>query len=538
MTNRNRARISNWTRIVLCAAVAAASPFAAGTALAQRAGEEHRAGLAAIEAQSIEGWIGELASPWFEGRDSPSVGLDLAAEWLVRRLQEAELPPPPGQESHLWRFTRRVPAPVPERSYLRRADAPDTGEGAEEPGRFVLGKDFVPLLGATGSAEGPLVFAGFGIEVRGYDGLRGLPLSGAVALIVEGDPRHPRVLEGPERSPAANVFRKLDALQALGAAGAIVVRRPYEGDPPKPEGFPEVAPFGFRHSWASWVGERPEPHGPARIPAVEVSLEAAERLAGAPIGEWLEQLDARGRPMRFELDGRRVALESHIAAADVAHNNVLAWIEGRDPEAEILVIGAHYDHVGVDPRGRIGYGADDNASGSAGVLAVARALAAAQPRRSVLVAFFAAEEKGLLGASALLERPPIPIERMGFMLNLDMIGRGQRDLVALVGAHQDRSIEALANRALRLAPTGIRQLQTRGGQALWARSDHFEFHRRGVPALFLFEELPIEKNRDYHTWRDRPELVDAEKVARTARFAFNLLWLLAEGDDLPARPGR
>lgn len=513
---------------------------------------EHGKGFGTIQAKDAKDYVEQLASPWFEGRDSPSLGQDQAAKWIATKLESMGLATVPGGEGYVHAFQRTVRAPDASACRLERrttattAEAPADGAAAAEPLGFQLGRDFVPLLDAEGEAEGPLVFAGFGISVPEYDDLKGLDLKGAIALLFEGEPRHGKVLEGPDVSPAANIYRKLTALKAKGAAGALVVRRPVPGDPARPEGFPADMGLAFRHTWATWQGERPDPLGPGDLPALELSLVAAERLTGAPLGEWAADLDKRGRPKKQELptaqDGEAptARLVSKLESRSMPHPNVVALVPGRDPElaGEYLVLGAHLDHVGVDPRGRMGVGADDNASGTTAALLVARALATARPKRPVLVCFFSAEEDGLLGAAALLQSPPIPIADMGFMLNLDMVGRGPKDSLVAIGARNDTNIEKTLERARKLGNTGIKEINTRGGQELWERSDHFEFAKRGLPVVFFFEELPIEKNRDYHTWRDTPDLVEPEKVARAARLAFNFLWLLAEADSLPERPKR
>ncbi|MBI1381329.1 MAG: M20/M25/M40 family metallo-hydrolase [Planctomycetaceae bacterium] len=508
---------------------------------------EHGKGLGSIETKDAKDYVGQLASPWFEGRDSPSLGQDRAAAWIAAKLEAMGVQTVPGGEGYLHSFQRTVRAPDADACRLEPAVGATTGADADsDEAGFQMGRDFVPLLDAEGEAKGPLVFAGFGISVPEYDDLKGLDLKDAIAIFFEGEPRHNKTLEGPEVSPAANIYRKLTALKAKGAVGALVVRRPVPGDPDRPDGFPEDAGLAFRHTWATWQGERPDPLGPGDLPALELSLAAAERLTGAPLGEWAAELDKRGRPKEQELpageDGepRTVRIVARLTSRSMPHPNVVGLVPGRDPAlaGEYLVLGAHLDHVGVDPRGRIGLGADDNASGTTAALLVARALATARPKRPVLVCFFSAEEDGLLGAAALLDSPPIPIADMGFMLNLDMVGRGPKDSLVAIGARNDTSIEKTLERARKLGNTGIKDINTRGGQELWERSDHFEFAKKGLPVLFLFEDVPIEKNRDYHTWRDTPDLVEPDKIARAARLAFNFLWLLAEADSLPERPKR
>jgi Zn-dependent M28 family amino/carboxypeptidase len=228
-------------------------------------------------------------------------------------------------------------------------------------------------------------------------------------------------------------------------------------------------------------------------------------------------------------------------------DNVAGLVRGSDPAraGEVVVIGAHYDHVGVDDRGRVGLGADDNASGTAALLELARALAEARPARSVACVAFAGEEDGLLGSAAFCEHPPWamagavgaePPATVIAMLNMDMIGRGKRDSVAVIGLEQNPDLGKLLERAQRLEPSGVTRLVTRGGAELWERSDHFSFHQIGVPVLFFFEGLPISDNPDYHTWRDTLEQLDFDKIARTTRLVYNTAWLLANDADKPAPP--
>jgi Zn-dependent M28 family amino/carboxypeptidase len=217
---------------------------------------------------------------------------------------------------------------------------------------------------------------------------------------------------------------------------------------------------------------------------------------------------------------------------------VVGILKGSDPALaqEYVVVGAHYDHVGVDPRGRIGFGADDNASGTAAMLEVVGALAAAGPRRSILACAFAAEEDGLIGSKALCDDLPVPRDSIVAMLNMDMVGRGEVDEVAVLGVPENPSFEKLLARANKLHATRIKSIVTGQGQDLFERSDHHSFHAIGIPVLFFFEGLPISKNDDYHTWRDTIDLVDLDKSARTARLVFNTAWLLADDEQRPPAP--
>jgi hypothetical protein len=303
---------------------------------------------------------------------------------------------------------------------------------------------------------------------------------------------------------------------------------------------PGPARLGFRHTWASWAGSAPDAVEAVDMPALEITPEVAFAILGVDVLEIAAKADRSGKPPKPVRSGRTVRLAARSETRGVDIDNVVGIVRGTDPAlaGEYVVVGAHYDHVGVDQRGRIGFGADDNASGTAAMLEVVTALAAAGPRRSILACAFAAEEDGLIGSKALCDRLPVPRESLVAMLNMDMIGRGEADEVAVLGVPENPSFEKLLARANKLQSTRIKDIVTGQGQDLFERSDHYSFHAIGVPVLFFFEGLPISRNADYHTWRDTIDKVDVDKVARTARLVFNVAWLLADDDERPPPPGR
>ena len=529
------------------AVIAAALASAGGAA---PAGAGHPGGLATIVREDVEAHVRALAAPGREGRDTPSLGLEEAARYVAARFHAAGLRPAPDApaatgaddaarraaevEAFLRPFQQEHAAPDPARSKLSLSAA---GEAQRD---FALGRDFVPLPGCEGEAAGELAFVGFGILERSerWNELSGEPLRGKIAVIVEGEPRHKKRFDGPEVSKAASLAAKLDALREAGAAGAILVRRPTVlGEPVDAADAHEREGLSFRHTLARWDGDAAPDTLPATtLPAVEVTAACASALLGAEVLEIVARIEQKMLPQRIETRGRRAAIGSGVVKAPLRVDNVVGFVPGGDLASEYVVVGAHYDHIGVDLRGRIGVGADDNASGTAAVIELAEALAAAGPRRGVIVCAFAGEEDGLLGARAFCERPPVPLERVVAMLNLDMVGRGPRDAVTVLGLVQNPGLEKLLGRAKKLGASGVSEVVTRKGEELFPRSDHFVFHERGVPVLFFIEGLPLSKNPDYHTWRDTIDRLDLEKITRTSRFVYNTAWLLANDDEAPARP--
>ena len=488
--------------------------------------EAPAAAFATITEAELKADLQRLAGPDMEGRDTPSTGLSRAAAMIEERFRAAGFTGAGKDGSFRLPFPVKVRVPDPEHCKLGV-----NGAGAKD---FAYGTDFVPVAYAQGQTSGEVVFLGFGIESNQdkYDDVRG-ELHGRVALIVEGEPRHKRLFEGPDVSAAADLFDKLAVLEDQGVAAALVVQRPAPGEEAAP-------PLSFRATWANWP-QAPAQAAPKepKIPALVITPAVAAELVGQDVLAMAAKVDASGKePKRIDT-GKIVTVASasfrdHEASAD----NIVGLLPGSDPELakQYVVVGAHYDHIGVDMRGRVGPGADDNGSGTVALLEVAQALGAAKPRRSILVCSFAAEEDNLLGSRALCDSPPVPKDAMVAMLNMDQIGRGPTDLVAVLGLMENPSLDSLLDRALKLEPTKIKTVLRRKGQELYERSDHFNFHLMGVPALFFFENLPLDENKDYHTWRDTVDLVDIDKVAREARLVFNCAWLLATEDGRPPSP--
>jgi|GEM_PF-111837 len=528
------------------ASAGAASPVAAGPAALAPTGEANfEAGSESITEQGILSDLTFLASEALEGRDSPSAGLAMAAEHLAAELASFGYKGAGPEDSFRVGFSRELPSPVASGCSLA-AVTEQAGELT-----FELGTDFVPLWNASGSASGEAVFVTFGIESRKekYDDVSG-KLDGTIAVILSGEPNHKRKFEGSEITPAADLYSKLPGLAAAGVVGVLSVRRPPPAPAPKtsrrskddaPDPNPIAAKMGFRHTWAHWNdGTRPPVITPAELPVLEITPAVAQALLGFDVLEPGTAVDRSGKAPKPIHSGTVVELSAKSAVTSVDIHNVVGLLKGSDPELanEVVVIGAHYDHLGVDPRGRVAHGADDNGSGTAALLAVARALAAAQPRRTIMVAAFAAEEDNLVGSTALVDHCPVPTESIVAMINLDMIGFGKSSEVVVLGVPENPDMGKVLKRGKSLTKTGIRKTITGDGQELFQRSDHYPFHKAGIPTLFFFEGLPITNNRDYHLWTDTLDVVDLEKVTHTARLVFNVSWLLATDDDRPRPPKR
>ena len=276
----------------------------------------------------------------------------------------------------------------------------------------------------------------------------------------------------------------------------------------------------------------------------------------------LEELARESEKPRHELefpDGMSYYgsdLSTDIRRHIVPDRNVLAAIEGSDPKLkdEWVVISCHHDHDGADGD-RIFNGADDNASGVVGLLEIAEAYSLAaqdghRPKRSILFASFNSEERGLLGSWAFVEHPPVPLDRIVAVLNMDMVGRDEEvpegggprfrglpvqsaesnhNAVNLLGHSRSTSLAQTIERAN--APFGltIKKVLDNNSSQLLRRSDQWPFLQNGVPAVFFHTGL----HPDYHTTGDRPEKVNYPKMERIVRLVHQASWDLAQQADRP-----
>ncbi|MBI4880132.1 MAG: M20/M25/M40 family metallo-hydrolase [Planctomycetes bacterium] len=265
------------------------------------------------------------------------------------------------------------------------------------------------------------------------------------------------------------------------------------------------------------------------LPVALVSPAVAERIAGRPLLELRDEIDEKQSPRSFAVPQVRVRLEVRLAEKGISAANVVARYRGGDPElvGAAVVVGAHLDHIGVDDRGRVYRGADDNAAGVAALLEVAEAYATSKTatRRSIIFVAFTGEEKGLLGANAYVREPPVPITQTYAMINMDIISRGRKNAIEATPPPKASLLDQLLKKAVGLSDCGLKVGD--GGKEFFQQSDHFAFHEAGVPTVFLNEGNDSE---DLHRWTDTADKVLEEKVARVAKLAFALSYMAANSD--------
>jgi hypothetical protein len=373
----------------------------------------------------------------------------------------------------------------------------------------------------------PVVFAGYGLVVPslGYDDYAGVDVNGKAVLIFSHEPqeRDPNSrLNGARPMPQTSLQAKAGAAMNHGARVLIVVSDPSH----------QADEANYR-----LFGLDPDAEDSA-IPVLR-----ARRADMAPFIEaWsldavARDIDADLKPRSRPLAGATVDYVEHLAKNRQTVRNVVAVLPGSDPAkaGEAVVIGAHYDHVGLGGRlsvtpertGEIHNGADDNASGTAAILEMARAARQERSRfpRTLVFVAFAGEERGLLGSAFYVTEPAVPIARTIAMLNLDMVGRS-RGGVDVSGLEASPSMEADIRAAQEATGAGL-SVRREGPGA--GRSDDSSFIDRRIPAINFFTGF----HGDYHRPDDDWDKVDVEGTARIAQLALELAAQLAARPERP-----
>ena len=232
----------------------------------------------------------------------------------------------------------------------------------------------------------------------------------------------------------------------------------------------------------------------------------------------------------------RPAANAHMGdTAGLKTQNVVAMLEGTDPayKGKYIVIGAHFDHLGrstqyaMDPQAgdAIRNGADDNASGTAAVLQLARMLSVSRPKHSVIFVNFSGEEEGLLGSQYFVDNAPVPVDSIVSMFNFDMVGRLRDDKLFVYGTGTATELPSLVDSAnLKILPA----LSIQGGGDGFGSSDHASFYAKNIPVLHFFTD----NHEDYHRATDDVEKINAGGEARVVNLAFDMIKLL---DTRPTR---
>lgn len=474
------------------------------------------AALGRITPESVRRNIYFIASDSMKGRNTPSPELDTAAAFIAREFAHDGLRPVDG--SYFQHVRLDIVSLGEQNAFrLRTGSAEMTYE---------IKIDFTPFeMTSSSSVRAPVVFAGYGITAPQYhyDDYAGIDVRGKIVFLLRHEPGEEdsaSVFMGTVATEYSAVETKVRIAREHGAVGVIVATDPLNHSSLAPRGFP----------WPSLSHLIPKDALPLALAAEESTkvpvIHAGERVIAQLFGsvdslrEIQRLIDTRLAPRSHELPGTEAYIETHTEIRDLSSNNVVGVLPGSDPvlKSETVIVGAHYDHVGYmkqHPPGEryIFNGADDNGSGTCALLEVAAGLGGlpSAPRRTILCIAFSGEEKGLFGSEYYARHPLFPLAGTVAMLNMDMVGMNSADTLFLIGTEGSPDIARIAREEdARIGFALVDQKLTVGG------SDHMSFMKRNIPDLFFTSGL----EKVYHTVNDRPELIDAKKVARAAGLVF------------------
>jgi len=510
-----------------------------------------------ITAADLKHDVFQLASNEMGGRLVGTDGNRLAAEFIADRFANLGLTAVDREENYRHTFELIIPR-LGTNTHLNLTVG-------DEPFSSQLGSDFFPeRFSGTGTAKGKLVFAGYGISAPelGHDDYGDADVTNQVVLVFdhkpgEADPNSS--FDGMMLSEYSRSVRKALEAQQRGAVAILLVADVHNHSTGRSfsqrmsDTWPRVQGRVPRYHLGNWVNE-------LRIPAVRISAEHAERLLMDSENDSLSSLaqlaDTPGGVTPIERPDIRVDITATVYRERIEEHNVVGLIEGTDPvlRNEWIILCAHYDHEGTTSNG-VFNGADDDASGIAGLLEIAEAYALAaqngqRPKRSILLAAWNAEERGLLGSWAYTVEPLIPLADTVAVLNMDMIGRNEevpenggrrfyglepqtaesnKNAVNLLGYSFSNDLRLTAEAANTQIGLQLRFRYDDSPSNLVRRSDHWPFLTQGVPALFVHTGL----HPDYHTMRDQPETLNYEKMSQVVRLVHEMSWSLAQSDQRP-----
>jgi Zn-dependent M28 family amino/carboxypeptidase len=460
-----------------------------------------------------------LASPRLEGRLAGSNGEKLASDYLVAELKKIDAKPLPGQKDLLLPFEFT-------------AGTKDGGSTVGVGGAmFGASQTRALSFSDNGDVEGGAVFAGYGIVVPdsqgfAYDSYATLDVKDKIVVVLRYFPEDAEAKTKGILARYADLRYKAMAARQHGAKAIVVVTGPNSPNAG------ELAPMTFDTAIAG-----------SGIVAVSVTGDVGNKIFAAvpdkPLAAAQKALDdANPHATGFALPGVSIKVHAAVQREKRTGHNVVGYLPATEPVDAAgkpwVAIGAHYDHLGhgeagntlagKDDAGKVHFGADDNASGSAAVLAIAATLSKQPRKRNVLVGFWSGEELGLIGSNAFSTTPPVPLDTIAAYLNFDMVGRMQDNKLTVQATGSSPAWNKI-----------IEQANVAAGFDLAVQEDPYQptdvstFNAAGIPSLSFFTGT----HADYHKPSDTPDKIDYEDLDRVVDFAASIAKRI---EDTPAAP--
>jgi hypothetical protein len=485
-----------------------------------------------VTADGLRKHLSVLASDEYEGRETGQKGQKMAAEYITARFREDGLAGPVASSAN----------PYLQPFQLERSNWAPNGQTLQ-----VGGKTYTWLTDFYARGNPPFqelttvqpVFVGYGIEQEGYsDYTKAGDVRGKDLLMLSGEPM------GADGKPVlstdgkttrwgqANPSAKLEQAVRKGARSVFFVDFSPNANFAKLAARlgPSITAPGVRFT------DQPVRYAPGLYvsPAVGYALLKTNE---ATVQKYMTAVAAAKQPVPSPFKVASFKVKTEKKREPFGTENVLGYMEGTDKKAEVLVISAHYDHLGIQ-NGEVYNGADDDGSGTSSILMLAEAFSKAKqeghaPRRSILFLANVGEEKGLLGSQYYTNHPVFPLENTIADLNVDMVGRtdpeheGKADYVYVIGADKLSSELNAINEQMNQKYTQLnldyRYNDPADPNRYYYRSDHYNFATHKVPVAFYFNG----EHADYHQASDEISKIEFSKMEKRARLVFHTAWELA-----------
>ena len=488
---------------------------------------------ATITAADLRSYLEVIASDEMEGRETGTEGQRKAADFIAAHFQKLGLPAIGDDNSYLQKI-----AFTAEKWDNGEINLNINGKRQKHLSDFYSFPSTNQALESFEAEE--VVFLGYGIDDPEYSDYNGVDVKGKTILIYSDEPvkknGKSHLTGSKELSDWTTDFRKkLEAAYRHGVAMVLIIDPDIKGNVSK-----------NRSTFLSnemKMGEGGQPEG-RYANNMFISSTSAKQIVGDKMDEFVKMRDAikkKGKPNSLVFPCQ-ISIVQKKEITQLTGSNVLGYLEGSDPElkSEIVVVTAHYDHLGK--RGNSIYnGADDNGTGTSAVMDIAQAFVEAKnkgegPRRSILFMLVSGEEKGLLGSEYYSEHPVFPLENTVANVNVDMIGRMDKNhndpnYIYVIGSNRLSTdlhdINEAANQAFTHIDLDYTYNAKNDPNRFYYRSDHYNFAKKGIPAIFFFSGV----HADYHRTTDTVDKIMFDKMENIAKLVFYTTWELANREE-------
>lgn len=494
-------------------------------------------GLAAINRAVIRGQLEFLASDWMEGRRSGERGEQISADYIASMLRVFGVKPAgdlstatlsDGGRSYFQNFNLIRTTAGNEQSM----QLVETAEGSVRRISFTYNADFTLRPASSASLEAPIVFAGYGFknDKLGFNDFSGLDVKGKFILRLAGSPAFATDKLTPaeiieSKRETEKIARERGAVGIIDINPAIFSVSSFQENMSPAEGTPRPYQDSPRYS----LSGNESGYTILRITVTNNTAGMILSGSGNSVEEYRKQADSNQPYSLKPIDNKSIIINTSVNTKLVPVRNILGVIEGTKSD-EIIVIGAHYDHMGMN-EGYIWNGADDNGSGTVGVMTIAKAImeTGKKPEKTIIIALWTAEEQGLLGSSYYVKNLRQPVDQIRLNVNFDMISRyisdSRQNSVVMTYSSSEKGFREMTAANIKKYGIGL-EVDYQPSDNPPGGSDHRSFVEAGIPVM----RFKPGHREEYHTPNDEISTIDWDIMEKIIKISFANIWQLADSN--------